>query len=245
VRLGLILAIIAITAGCALPFPAKREELFKSAQKLEKDKNHIDAFSYYEEYLRRYPEAKESDTALGRMFEIALKNWEIFWGKEKLIKLAEKYPAAPLAGEAIFKAGEYLYRNTYYDEATLVFETLIKSYPENERVEAALFMWGESELKQYEGEDYESMPLDNAKTQYERLLKHYPESAFTEKAKKRLRQITKEFARREFKTAMYYRKHGKPKSMKAYLESIIKNYPESDYAQQAEKMLSEIPDSGD
>jgi outer membrane assembly lipoprotein YfiO len=177
------------------------------------------------------------------MYEIALNRSDTSWGNEKLVELLAKYPAAPLAAEATFQIGKFHFTKRHFDEAIITLKALIGNYPESERVEAGIFLIGDSELGLYEGQDYESMPLLRAKTYYELLIRTYPSGAYAAKAKKRLSQITNELAKRDYRMALYYRRHGKPASSEVYLKSILKEYPETEYARRAQKLLAAAKES--
>ena len=238
-RLGAALLILLTVAGCSLPIPEGEEQIFSAAGKLRKEKELKDAYRFYEAFVQRYPASRRSDEALVCMYEIALSRSETAWGHHRLRDLLEQFPAALMAAEAVFMIGKYRFNNKSYDEAINAFETLTESYSESERVEAAVYLSGESHLGQYEGPDYESRPLRDARENFELLLKVFPAGAYGQRAKKRVRQIDKELARRDFFTALYYRKHGKPESARVYLKSILKQYPETEYAKRAEEMLSQ------
>jgi outer membrane assembly lipoprotein YfiO len=187
--------------------------------------------------LKELPDCELADEALQRVFKEGLKRWNSSWGHRQLKKLVEEFPAASLAAEAMFKVGEYQCRYREYEEAIITLRSLISSYPDSERVEAAVFLTGEAYYAQYQGADYESMPLRNADEQYRRLINRFPKGAFVERARKRTRDIREELAKRDYRLALYYRRHGRRGSAKLYLDSVVREYPETQYGGKARKML--------
>ncbi len=236
-----VMVLVAISAmGCALPLPDGEQEHYKSAEKLLKARDSREACRFYHEYVKRYPASDKADIALQRAFEIALSQSATSWGHHRLRDLLEEFPAAALAAEAVFKVGKYHFENQEYDEAIIKFKALIEDYPESERLEAAVFLTGDSQLGLYEGVDYEAAPLHGAREQYNLLLRTFPAGAYAKRAKQRLSQISNELAKRDYLIALYYRKHGKPVSMKVYLNSVLKQYPQTEYARRAKEMLSPV-----
>jgi outer membrane assembly lipoprotein YfiO len=226
-----------------MPIPEKEQDHFKAAGKLQEAGSSREAFRFYEEFLKSYPASEHGDTALQMAFEIALEHSGTSWGSNKLSKLQERYPAASLAAEALFKVGQYNFENGSYDEAIFAFKSLVSTYPESERIERAVFLTAESELGQYEGPEYEDAPLRRGVEQYKLLLRAFSAGAYVQHARKRLREINREMARRDYLTAQYYQKRGKIVSAKLYLKSILKEYPETEYAAKAQKTLAAITES--
>jgi outer membrane protein assembly factor BamD (BamD/ComL family) len=242
-RVAVTLTVILTAWGCSLPIPEKEQEHFKAARELHKVQASREAYRFYEEFVERYPASELCDTALERMFEIALGHWKTWWGSKQLAELQEKYPAAPLAAEAAFRAGEYQFEKGNYDEAIIRLKNMIVAYSESERVEKAVFLTAESELRQYEGADYEAASLHRAKEHFELLLRTFPSGAYTQKARKQLRLISWELAHRDYLIALYYQKKGKIVSAKYYFNSVLKQYPETEYAARAQKILTAIAKS--
>ncbi len=200
------------------------------------------AYRLHKDFVDSHPESKYAAQALRIVFETVIEHAESGWGQQKLTKLIEEFPAAPLASEAQFKLGSRHFGKSRYEEATDTFESLITNYPESERVEAAMFMIAEAHLRSYEGIEYEDAPLEDAKAQFEILLSSYPSGAYSVRARKRIRSIEKELARRDYLMAQYYMRHGKPASARVYLEAVLKQHPDTEYAKLAKKMLSKVPE---
>ena len=195
------------------------------------------AFKRLRILLTELPDSEHADKALHRIYQEAIKEWDSSWGHMHLKALIEDFPAAELAGEAIFKIGEYRCKYGEYEEAIGTLNTLINNYPRSERLEGAIFLTGKAYYAQYQGADYESMPLRNADEQYKRLINLFPKGAFVERARRRTSEIRKELAKRDYRLALYYRRHGKNGSAKLYLDSVVREYSDTEYGDKARKML--------
>jgi outer membrane assembly lipoprotein YfiO len=276
VALAAVLLILLAVSACSLPIPADPQEHLKAARELEGTGDHRTAFRFYMAFATRYPDSKQAQDTLHKLYEIALRHfdkdiswaykrlrilladlpdcdladealrrvyqeainrWDSSWGNDQLKKLVEDFPAAPLAAEATFKIGEYQSKYGEYEEAIVTLRSLVNSYPESERVEAAMFLTAEAYRAQYQGADYESMPLRHADEQYRRLTNQFSKGAFTERARERMRAIREELAKRDYRLALYYGRHGRHGSAKLYLDSVFRDYPDTQYGKKAQKML--------
>jgi outer membrane assembly lipoprotein YfiO len=217
--------------------PTKEKNLFKAAQELEKADAYKEAFEFYMEYLKLYPGSEKSDDILLKIYDIALGHAGTTWGHLSLKELVEEYPAGPRAAESIFRLGEYEYEHGEYENAVFTLRTLIREYPESERIEAAIFLSGESEFGRYRGTDYDFAPLRESKSYYELLLRRYPLGAYAQRSREMLQSIEKELAKRDYLMALYYSRHGKPQSARFYLQCIVRDHPQSQYAKLAEEIL--------
>ena len=225
---------------------AEGEKIFTEAAELfKKGLGHKNACRIFEEFVKNHPDSGYAAEALQTAFELAIEHAESGWGKKRLGELAKRFPAAPLAAEATYLAGVYLFKSKKNDEAEETFEKLIRNYPESERVEGSMFMLGELRLRRYEGPDYEDTPLQDAKKQFELLIASYPTGAYAVKARKRVGDINRELAKRDYQMGLYYIRHGKPDSAKVYLESVQKEYPETEYARKAAKTLAKLLEKKD
>ncbi len=187
--------------------------------------------------LSELPDSGLADEALQCVYQEALKRWDSSWGNRHLKDLVENFPAAPLAAEAKFKIGEYQCKYSEFEEAIITLKSLVSDYPESERVEAAIFLTGEAYYTQYHGADYESMPLRHADEQFKLLINRFPMGAFTKRANSRIKAIREELSRRDYRLALYYRRHGKRGSARLYLDSVAREFPDTQYGKKAQKML--------
>lgn len=240
-RIMRALAVLVVLVGCAIPIPADREAHFEAAVRLQKQGKDKSAYRFYRRFLELYPGSEHEESVIQNAYEITLKNYTSLWGKSELESLLTMCPAAPLASEAQFRVGCYQFNTGNYEEAIIALEKLCADHPESERVEAAMFLSAESELKQYQGPEYEGAPLRKAREQLERLLSAFPEGAYARDARKRLARIGTELACRDYLIALYYRRRGRHASAATYLNSIVKEYPNTEYARRAKEMLTVEP----
>jgi outer membrane assembly lipoprotein YfiO len=224
--------------GCAAPIPREEDAHFEAARRLQEDRAEKGALRLYREYMERYPGRARAEVALQKSFEIALRHFQTGWGGRALSELLESHPAAPLAGEAAFRVGEYHFSRGEFEDAIAAFKRVMRDYRESERLEGAVFFIGESHLGQYEGVNYDRTPLEDAKAQYEMLLASFPTGVYAQRGRERLREIDGELAGRDYAAALFYAGRGRQKSARVYLEAILRDYPQTGYAALAQEMLS-------
>jgi len=96
-----------------------------------------------------------------------------------------------------------------------------------------------SNYAQFTGIKFDPTPLVNARSQMEDLIDAYPDVATRENIPSFVDAIDKTLARKLWVTADFYRRTDKPDAEKTVLNVLVKQYPQSDEAQQARKVLGQ------
>ncbi len=115
----------------ALPKPDDKSAVFAAAQKEERDGDKGVAREMYDEYARRWPGDPRTADARFRAGEIAFgqKRW-----REALLsygKVAEDFPRADVAPDAMLGAAESMVSLDMRDDARAVLEQLVEKYPKS------------------------------------------------------------------------------------------------------------------
>lgn len=115
----------------ALPKPDDRTAVFAAAQKEERDGDKGVAREMYDEYARRWPSDPRTAEARFRVGELAFgqKRW-----RDALLsygKVAEDFPRAELAPDAMLGAAESMVKLEMKDDARAVLEQLVEKYPKS------------------------------------------------------------------------------------------------------------------
>ena len=130
----------------------------------------------------------------------------------------------------------------YYDEALSEYENFIKVYPKSKLVPEAEYHMAQCYVLMYQGYGYEVTPLAEAYKITSKFLEKYPDSATNNEASKLHERITNFLAQRDYEVAMFYIRTDKAKSARIYLDSVIKNYPETQWAKNASVALAGLQD---
>jgi TolA-binding protein len=117
-----------------LPRGDDKAALLALAQKAEKDGDKGVAREIYEEYARKFPSDPKAADARFRAAEIAFgqKRW-----REALLgygKVAEDFPRADIAADAMLGAAEAMVRLDMKDDARAVLQQLVQKYPKHKVV---------------------------------------------------------------------------------------------------------------
>ncbi len=115
----------------ALPKPDDKSAVFAAAQREERDGDKGVAREMYDEYARRWPGDPRTAEARFRAGEIAFgqKRW-----REALLsygKVAEDFPRAAIAPDAMLGAAESMVNLDLRDDARAVLEQLVEKYPKS------------------------------------------------------------------------------------------------------------------
>ena len=159
---------------------------------------------------------------------VAKKDWEsarqYFRRLIDAFPQSERQPDARIAlADSYFEeggAGNYVLAVSSYRE----FLTL---YPQHPKSDYAQFRAGESYFKQMTSPDRDQTATDQALEEYQRLLDVYPQSAFVEPAREKIRACRQTLARADFQVGYFYQKTRKSwRSAIGRYETIVTEYPD-------------------
>ncbi len=152
------------------------------------------------------------------------------------------YSGTRIAAEASFLMAECSYQRKDYEAAAEEYLQLLGDYPESGHADEAQIRVAESYLGQ--SPNYaldQSETGDRALGAIERFFEKYPESRLTERAQRVRLAIQEKLARKDFEAARFYLKRKMHLSAKIYLEGIVREYPQTKWAPQAQTLLGTLP----
>ena len=221
----------------------------------EKLNRFYQAFLSYDKLVVTYPNSKRIQEALEREYRIGEyflnqkpKKWlgisiydlvehpslEIFR------RIAERAPYSKYAPASLYKMGMILVELKRWEEAKDTFQKIVDNYPDSKWFKLAKFQLSLVCSKLSLGSDYDDTYYQEAKKGFEEFLKNNPEAKISKEAKKILEEIKEKEAKKYFDIAQFYKKQKKFKSAIIYYELLVRKYPESKYAQEAEKILRKL-----
>ncbi|MFH1421780.1 MAG: outer membrane protein assembly factor BamD [Planctomycetota bacterium] len=220
--------------------PSEASRLFAEAENALELGKQKKAFNKYFLILSDYPGSIHENVALERCFEIVADRINSSWGVEKADSLLKKYACVSNADKLRFMIAASYYEWEYYDDAVLHFERVAKDYHESPLAPAAIFFAGRAKFNQYQGYNYEALPLIEAKNYFEKCISFFPSSDKAKESIEWLRKTKEKLAYRDWKRAQFYIRHDKKGAAVVYLESIMQNYPETEFAQKAINLIAEL-----
>tara|TARA_B100000686_G_scaffold352298_1_gene453803 strand:+ start:718 stop:1479 length:762 start_codon:yes stop_codon:yes gene_type:complete len=187
-------------------FPDSKERILAQllmADSLYKGKEYEEAKVNYQKFIELYPVHPQVDRAHFyramsdfRLIDLAARDQTSTRSAiEGFREIIERFPNSPYSKAAEKKKkesvrklaentliiGRFYYRNRSYLSAINRLNGLLKTYPNEDFNDEAIFLLAESYLKE--------QSYDKARSSYRLLLKRFPRSLFREKALKKLRKL--------------------------------------------------------
>ncbi len=170
------------------------------------------------------------DYNVGRYFS-ALKYFE---------QILDQYPFSSEATLAELKAADCNYYQGHYQEALTLYKKFEERHPTNEAIAYVMFQKGMAEYKRIDRIDRDTSGAVEAIKYFNQLLRAYPDSAYTEEAKLRIKDARGFLANHEYFVADFYVRTEKYQEAETRLKYLLAMYPDSAIAPKAQKLLSSI-----
>ncbi len=198
----------------------------------------------FESYLKEYPSGRRADDALKRMLNIGVtlseKQGSLTAATDVLQKIIERGAGTGLADDASSAIGDAYYRAGHYDEAVMAYQDLQSQFPASEWVPAVPYKIGRCYLDSGESVDINPEAYAKARSSFEEYIRKYPNGVHVAEAKERIKTAQALQARSEYRLAAFYVRTRKPKSAAIYLKSVVKQFPGTQYADQARALLERL-----
>jgi len=246
----------------------EEDAMFYAAECAYQQEHYNNAADMYGELLKKYGNSRHLDKIVHRLFFIA-QTWEKmreehphwaytpnwFWldKRRPLIdprgyaistwdQIRLKDPTGPLADDAVMAEANVYFILGRYEDADYYYTLLRKDFPKSEHQVPAHLLGLQSKLRKYQGPDYDSTPLKESNELIDQMLKQFPRELAGERdhllaARTTVRGM---LADRDWQRAEYYAKGGYNGAAKIYYNQIVKDYPQSNYAKQAEEKLASL-----
>ncbi len=240
--------------------------MFMHAESLFFADRYSKACDVYGELLKKYVNTRHLDTCVRRQFAIAEywaksaqadPSWPI---TPNLIDKTRPWfdtagyaitsfdsvrindPRGPLADDAIMAAASSFFVRGRWSDADYYFTLLRNDYPKSEFQVKAHLLGLQCKLKLYQGPDYDGKALIEANELIDQMLVQFPreladerERLLTAKAEVRAQQ-----AYREWHAAQFYEKGEYYAAARYYYNVLVKDYPGTQFAEQAQTRLAQI-----
>jgi outer membrane protein assembly factor BamD len=172
------------------------------------------------------PEKEETAYGLAVEGMDAFKDGDYVYSMELFQKLKDRYPFSKYAILAELKIADCHYYRKEYEDAIFWYEEFEKLHPENEAVPYVIYQTGLCYLEQLDTIDRDQTPAQQAIKIFEKLVRHYPQSEYSNAARQHIKICVKSLAEHDFYVGLFYYKS---KHYKAALErfgSVVRDYPD-------------------
>ncbi|MFA6186679.1 MAG: outer membrane protein assembly factor BamD [Phycisphaerae bacterium] len=225
-----------------------KAELLLSKRKWEKA-----AFAY-EKVTNDFPQSPLFDSAIERQYQIAtaflngqkkpvlgvFKVKAYDEGSEIMTKIADRMGDAPIAKNALTSVATSREKRGAYNEAYDAWAAVNDKWPTGQEGKDSLLGMARSLDLDYKGPKFDSKVVESSRSYYAEYQKRYPEPAAELKVSEKLVVLTDKLAEKELAVADYYTRTGSDTSAELYYQRIIKDWPGSERAAQAEVKLAAL-----
>lgn len=156
-------------------------------------------------------------------------------------------PKGPMADDSLMALGNAYFLRGRWGDAAEQYDLLCKEYPNSEFQLKAHQFGLQANMRKYQGSAYDETPLKDADKMAKTALTQYHGKLGDEE--KRVANaaalIREEQANRDFVRAEYYAKHRYYGSARIYFQGVVKDYPGTTKAKEAQQRLEEIKNEPD
>jgi len=226
-----------------------------------------DAVEAYDQLLQENPNSKHLDNIIRRQFDIA-RYWEehhqndphwavtpnfldntrpLFDTLGRSLKVYENIrmndPTGPLADDAIMATANSFFLRGRYEDADYNYELLRNEYPRSEHQFEAHILGLQCKLRKYQGPDYDSKPLLEAKNLVKQIKVQFA-GKLNEEERSRLdfdeAALQKQLAAKEWQRAKYYEENEYYDSAKFHYANILRDFPGTPIANEAQQQYASL-----
>jgi outer membrane protein assembly factor BamD len=152
---------------------------------------------------------------------------------EKFQKLKDIYPFSKYAILAELKIADAHYQREEYEEAIFEYENFEGLHPRNEAIPYVIYQIGRSYYDQIDTTDRDQTSARKALEAFQRLTKQFPEDQYARRSAEHISKCLKSLAGHTYLIGVFYYKTKHYKAALHRFMSIISDYPDVGYHQQA------------
>ncbi|HTO76779.1 MAG TPA: outer membrane protein assembly factor BamD [Thermoanaerobaculia bacterium] len=155
------------------------------------------------------------------------KKWD--QGRKYLSYVFETYPNDSLGRDALLLVADSYLRQggtASYTEARYRYRDYLNRYPDAPKRDYARYQFAYCSDKEHSGPDKDQTSTREAITQYQALIREFPDSAYAGAARERIRQLVDLLADHEFDVGYFYMRKGSLGSAMGRFSGLEDRYPE-------------------
>jgi len=234
------------------PNDERTEEVLSLAGQAELNRGRYwQAYQWYERQLSEYPTGRLFERALHREAEIAdaflAGKKRIFWrifrlsateeGLKMHERVAEQMPGSRLAEESMMKIADYHARKGHWTEAADAYQHYVELFGRRYRSEQAEHLAAGAIYSSFQGVAFDDTPLLEAEQRYTALGARYPHGEAAKTVPAVLSEIELAKAEKDYRTARFYTRTGRPASAAFYYREVIELYGSTEWARRSAEAL--------
>ena len=139
----------------------------------------------------------------------------------------DRYPYSKYAIMAELKLADTQYQKEEFDAAFEAYDEFEKLHPKNKDITYVIYQKGMCHFRQLSTIDREQIHAQQARAEFERLVKRFPRNEYAMRARKKIRVCIVSLAEYELYVGNYYLKMGRYSAAIARYSYIIEHYPDT------------------
>jgi len=151
----------------------------------------------------------------------------------KFQKIKDFYPFSKYAILAELKIADAHYQRKEYEEAIFEYENFERLHPRNEAIPYVIYQIGRCYFDQIDTTDRDQTSARKGLEAFQRLQKQFPEDQYARRSEEHIRIALKSLAGHTYRIGVFYYKTKHYKAALHRFMSIISDYPDVGYHQQA------------
>lgn len=160
-------------------------------------------------------------------------------GRTHLQRLINQFPESELVPTARLYLGRSYFNERKYEEARAEYQRFLELFPQHERVDEARYYIGLSYVRQMEKTDRDQAFAKKAVAEFQTLTNEFRDSQYAPDARAKIAQCRRQLADKELYIGKFYFNQGSYGAAIKRFETVLKEYPGSEYDDQALYYLGE------
>jgi len=152
---------------------------------------------------------------------------------EKFQKIKDFYPFSKYAILAELKIADAHYQREEYEEAIFEYENFERLHPRNEAIPYVIYQIGRCHFDQIDTTDRDQTSARKALEAFQRLQKQFPKDQYARRSEEHISIALKSMAGHTYRIGVFYYRTKHYKAALNRFMSIISDYPDVGYHQQA------------
>ncbi len=198
----------------------------------------FDSFSFFEGSST--DQVEDTPTSLIITGMNAYQNGEYKDGLKSFEKIITDYPFSSQAPLAELKAADCYFYLKQYPEAKNLYLSFAEKYPRNDAIPYVIYQTGRCGFNKISRIDKDTSGAKEAIKTFSRLLRLYPDSPYSEDAKRQIKDAKDFLANHEYFVAEFYARNKKYDQAKHRLRYLINMYPEAKITEKAQGLLKRL-----
>jgi outer membrane assembly lipoprotein YfiO len=197
------------------------------------------AFRAYEQLIERDPGTRKLKEVLEKEFQVGVAQMKVDEkGAIKVFeKIIERNPLGFIAADAQVKIADSYYELRQFEEAQDSYLRVMENYPNSEWVPYAQFRIPYCKMSNIRIQERNYELLAQSRRGFEEYIANNPQGTLVPTTKKIMAEIDIAMAERDYEVGEFYLRRKRPDAGAIYFESVIKEYPNTEWAAKAKGKL--------